>query len=179
MSTEVRPSEKQLCFPAVLDACCGPRMMWFDSADKRALFIDKRQETYAVDIGTPGTVGRAPIVVAPDVVADFTRMPFADETFSVVVFDPPHFAKQHGGRLKGIMARKYGFLPVDWQETLRRGFQECFRVLKPRGLLVFKWAELYFTLSQVLELTPHKPLFGHRSGVRATTHWCVFLKESA
>lgn len=168
---------EQLILPPVLDACCGPRMMWFDGKDKRALFIDKRQETHAVDIGTPGTIGREPIVVEPDIIADFTAMPFPDESFYVVVFDPPHFAKQHGGREHGIMAKQYGHLPVDWQETLRRGFRECFRVLKPHGLLVFKWAELYFSLSQVLELTPHKPLFGHRSGRRATTHWCVFMKD--
>lgn len=118
----------QLVLPPILDACCGPRMMWFDGKDKRALFIDKRQETHAVDIGTHGTVGRAPIEIEPDIVADFTAMPFPDESFYVVVFDPPHFAKQHGGREKGIMAKQYGFLPVDWQETLRRGFRECFRV---------------------------------------------------
>jgi len=34
---------EQLVFPAVLDACCGPRFMWFDSQDQRALFIDKHQ----------------------------------------------------------------------------------------------------------------------------------------
>jgi hypothetical protein len=30
---------------SVLDACCGPRMFWFDRADGRALFVDKRRET--------------------------------------------------------------------------------------------------------------------------------------
>jgi hypothetical protein len=32
--------------PPVLDACCGPRMMWFDKNDPRALFIDRRRETH-------------------------------------------------------------------------------------------------------------------------------------
>jgi hypothetical protein len=35
--------------PAVLDAACGPRMFWFDRADPRALFIDKRREELIAD----------------------------------------------------------------------------------------------------------------------------------
>lgn len=30
------------------------------------------------------------LTVDPDVVADFTKMPFDDESFYLVVFDPPH-----------------------------------------------------------------------------------------
>jgi ubiquinone/menaquinone biosynthesis C-methylase UbiE len=150
---------EQMVFPAVLDACCGPRMMWFDSKDRRALFIDKRQEIHALDIGTPGTVGRQPAVIAPDVVADFTAMPFRDESFYVVAFDPPHIERQEA---RGILTRKYGVLPNDWRGTLRAGFAECFRVLKPHGVLVFKWAESDYPISEVLSLTPAKPLFGHR-----------------
>ena len=33
---------------AVLDPCCGTRMMWFDHADPRALFGDRRCETITV-----------------------------------------------------------------------------------------------------------------------------------
>jgi len=57
-------------FPPVLDACCGSRMFWFDKQDERALFVDKRRETHPIDIGTPGTIGRPPIVVDPDITAD-------------------------------------------------------------------------------------------------------------
>lgn len=157
--------------PPVLDACCGPRMMWFDKHDARALFIDKRRETHPIDMGTPGTIGRSPIVVDPDEIVDFTAMPFADETFHLVVFDPPHIERAEA---KGLFTRKYGTLNGDWKETIRAGFAECFRVLKPHGTLVFKWAESDHPLSAVLSLTPYKPLFGHRSG--KLTHWCVFMK---
>jgi len=148
-------------------------MMWFDSKDRRALFIDKRQETHPIDIGTPGTLGRSPVVVDPDVVADFTQMPFPDESFYVVVFDPPHIMRDEA---KGLFTRKYGVLPADWRETLRRGFSECFRVLKPNGVIILKWAESDIRLSEILSLTPHAPLFGHRT--RRHTHWCVFMKEN-
>mgnify|MGYP000611956035 CR=1 FL=1 len=29
---------------SVLDMCCGPRMMWFDKDDERAVFLDRRRE---------------------------------------------------------------------------------------------------------------------------------------
>ena len=44
--------------PLVLDACCGPRMFWFDGADHRALFIDRRRESHR----HPGGV----IVIGPE-----------------------------------------------------------------------------------------------------------------
>ena len=148
-------------------------MFWFDKADERALFVDKRREEWPVDIGTPGTVGRSPIVVNPDVLADFTALPFPDCSFPLVVFDPPHVSRRQG---TGIIEKKYGFLEGDWRIMLAGGFAECFRVLKPHGTLVFKWAETDIPLTEVLALTEEKPLFGHRSGKKLGTHWCIFLK---
>lgn len=159
--------------PPVLDACCGSRMFWFDKQDDRALFVDKRRETWPIDIGTPGTKGRSPIVVDPDEIADFTRLPYPDEAFSLVVFDPPHIERTAA---KGLLTKKYGHLTGDWRETLRQGFSECFRVLKPHGTLIFKWAESDHPVSEILKLTPEKPLFGHRSGKRSATHWIAFMK---
>jgi hypothetical protein len=34
-------------------------------------------------------------------------------------------------------------------------------------------------LREVLALTPEKPLYGHRSGKKAQTHWVAFLKPNA
>lgn len=164
-------SESLPLFPPVLDACCGSRMFWFDRADPRALFIDKRQGTWPIDIGTPGTIGRSPIVVAPDVLADFSAMPFADETFSLVVFDPPHVQRQEA---LGALTRRYGVLNGEWREMLRKGFSECLRVLKPNGVLVFKWGESQFKVADIVALAPVKPLFGHHTS--KTTHWAVFMK---
>lgn len=159
----------------VLDACCGSRMFWFDRKDPRALFIDKRRETHSIDIGTPGTIGRSPIVVDPDLIVDFTNMPFGADQFYLVVFDPPHIER---AAALGLLTRKYGHLTGDWREMLRLGFSECFRVLKPRGTLVFKWAESDHPVSEILKLTPHKPLFGHRSGKASNTHWITFMKDA-
>jgi hypothetical protein len=61
---------------------------------------------------------------------------------------------------------------------LSQGFAECFRVLKPLGILIFKWNEHNVPVSQILALTTEKPLFGNRCGKSSKTHWIVFLKES-
>lgn len=160
--------------PPVLDVCCGTRAFWFDHKDKRALYIDNRRETLEVDVGSPGTIGRSPIVIDPDQLADFTELPFADETFSLVVFDPPHVQRRAA---LGAITRRYGYLHGNWREMLRKGFEECFRVLKPNGVLVFKWGESQFKVTEILKLTPEKPLFGHKTS--KTTHWCVFMKPPA
>jgi len=162
-----------VCYPPILDACCGSRMFWFDKQNPIALFMDKRCETHDIDIGTPGTIGRRPVVVAPDVQASFTDMPFPDETFHLVVFDPPHLTSLGED---GIIAKKYGRLFGDWRSDLRAGFAECFRVLKRNGTLVFKWCSTEIGLTDVLALSPEKPLFGHTSGRKAATHWVTFMK---
>ena len=105
--------------------------------------------------------------------ADFTEMPFENESFAMVVFDPPHL-KTLGQN--SWMAKKYGRLPDDWQFMLQKGFAECFRVLKPNGTLIFKWNESEIKSNQVLDIIPYKPLFGHTTGRQAKTIWMAFMK---
>jgi hypothetical protein len=159
----------------VLDACCGSRMFWFDKTDPRALFVDNRRETHPIDIGTPGTTGRSPIVINPDLLANFTALPFPDGTFALVVFDPPHIERNEA---KGLLTKKYGCLNGDWRDMLTRGFAECFRVLTINGTLIFKWAESDHPVSEVLKLTNRRPLFGHKSGKQSATHWIAFIKDT-
>jgi SAM-dependent methyltransferase len=162
-------------YPPVLDACCGSRMFWFDRMDSRAVYVDKRREKLTIDSGTPGTVGRNPVVVNPDHIADFSDLPFPNDTFEHVVFDPPHMYNIGDN---SITAKKYGKLIGDWRDMLRAGFSECFRVLRPGGTLIFKWCEYDVPVSEVLALTTEKPLYGHRSGKQSKTHWIAFLKPN-
>lgn len=102
----------------VLDVCCGTRMMWFAKDDDRAVFVDNRSESFRP---TGVNFADKDIEVRPDVQADFKDLPFGNDSFPLVVFDPPHM---------------------------------------------------------ILALTPHRPLFGHRSGKAAKTHWCAFVKPN-
>ena len=147
-------------------------MMWFDKHDDRAVFADCRAEELDVSHCTSNP-GRK--VVAPDVLHDFRSMDFPDEHFHHVVFDPPHV---RGISMKSVTGFSYGSLDKEtWESDLAAGFKECFRVLKPHGTLIFKWNEVDIPLKDVLALTPEKPLYGHRSGKKANTHWVAFIKS--
>lgn len=148
----------------ILDACCGSRMFWFDKENKDTIFMDNRQ------IDTKLCDGRR-LVVKPDLIADFKNIPFEDNTFYLVVFDPPHL-KQAGKN--SWLAKKYGTLDKQtWPQDIRQGFNECIRVLKPNGTLIFKWNEEQIKLKDILKVIEYKPLFGNK---RAKTHWLVFMK---
>lgn len=161
--------------PRVLDPCCGSRMMWFDRANPDAVFGDQRSETITVTDRSHREDGTRTLTVSPDLLMDFRDLPFPDETFRLVAFDPPHLVRAGP---KSWLAAKYGKLSADWRDDLRQGFAECFRVLHQDGVLVFKWNETQVKLSEVLALTPHQPLFGHPSGRKGLTHWLVFMKPA-
>lgn len=62
---------------------------------------------------------------------------------------------------------------------LKRGFDECMRVLRPNGILVFKWSEVQITLKEVLQAIGEKPLFGNKQPKQSGTHWLCFMKARA
>lgn len=153
----------------ILDACCGSRMFWFDRHNPSVTYMDKRSETLTAPDGNWGH--DRVIEVKPDVVGDFRAMPFDDESFYMVVFDPPHLL--HAGE-SSWLAKKYGTLDETWPFDLRQGFIECMRVLKPHGTLIFKWNEEQIKLSELLDAIGYEPLFGQKRG---KTHWLVFMKN--
>jgi SAM-dependent methyltransferase len=160
--------------PPVLDACCGPRMMWVNKKDPRAIYYDRRNEDCVIKPNAAYPNGGT-LKIRPDVQGDFGAMPFPDDSFRLVVFDPPHFT-QIG--LTGVLGMTYGKLFPDWEDGIAAGFRECFRVLKPEGVLIFKWCSVQIPLERVLSLAPHPPLFGHNTGHRAQTHWMTFMKPN-
>jgi len=152
--------------PNILDVCCGSRMFWFDRDNPSVVFCDSRQ------LDTTLCDGRK-LRVAPDVVADFTKLPFKDNSFDLVVFDPPHLRSLGD---KSWMAKKYGKLGIGWEEMIRGGFSECFRVLRGAGILIFKWNDTQIKLAEVISLAPQKPLFGNRSKNKNSTFWLCYMK---
>ena len=151
----------------ILDACCGSRMFWFDKTNPNVLFADIRTEEHIL-------CDSRKLSIKPDVHADFRNMPFADESFKLVVFDPPHL-KQLGK--DSWTAKKYGVLLPTWETDIKAGFDECMRVLQPYGTLIFKWNESQIKVGKILSIVGVSPLIGHQSGKRSHTHWLTFMKQ--
>jgi ubiquinone/menaquinone biosynthesis C-methylase UbiE len=150
----------------ILDVCCGGKSFWFDKNHPSVTYCDSRTvDKYEY---FPGQF----IEIKPDVECDFRNLPFADESFWHIVFDPPHVT--WNGETSW-MRIKYGVLDSTWPEMIHDGFEECWRVLKTHGTLIFKWSSVQISLSDLLKHIDHEPLYGHRSGRKANTHWLAFV----
>lgn len=154
----------------ILDPTCSVKGMWFDKNNPDVIYGDIRSE----DIDINGDI----LSISPDAIMDFTFLPFPDGCFDMVVFDPPHLKNLKN---TAFMAKKYGMLFPDWRATIKGGFEECFRVLRSEGTLIFKWStgttkSRYIPLKDVLELTPQPPILGHKTGNNNQTRWITFVK---
>jgi hypothetical protein len=146
--------------------------MWFDKKHKDTVYGDKRQEKHSYH---SEKYGSRYWEISPDIVYDFISLPFKDEVFELVVFDPPHIQKLGES---SFLAKKYGKLFTGWEEQLNAGFNECMRVLKQCGTLIFKWSEIDFTVGYLIKVLGQQPLFGNRSGKQLKTHWLTFTKNN-
>lgn len=156
----------------ILDVTCGDRTIWFQKNHPNAIYCDKRREEWEGVFGTKQK--RRHLVIDPDVQCDFTNIPFDDCSFSLVVFDPPHIKNLTDN---SWMKKAYGSLYDGWEQMIHDGFYECMRVLKPDGVLVFKWSDISISTREVIDAIGQEPLFGHRSGKKMNTHWMCFMKD--
>lgn len=157
----------------VLDATCGGRMMWYQKSNPHTLYVDERRFSEKMSNGQN-------FKVEPDQIVDYRNMPFDDESFHLVVFDPPHFFSQ---KPTGWLAKKYGILDKEnWKTDLQLGFSECWRVLKNNGTLVVKWSvekgskSRSIPIQDVIKVFGRQPLFGTRPGSHNNTYWLIFMK---
>ena len=147
----------------ILDATAGFRMMWFDKHHPNCIYLDQRPEC------------------EPDIVGDFRDLKqFPDETFKLIVFDPPHLVFEGGKRLSN-MQQEFGELnPETWQSDIKNGFLELWRILKPRGVLIFKWSNQCYSCADVMKTFPSAPLFYQVStankSASSKTLWFCFMK---
>lgn len=143
-------------------------MCWFNKRHPNAIYVDNNPRPRGCSRLQPS------FECKPDLVMDFKALDFEDGSFRLVVWDPPHVRRL--GRTSELR-KKYGSLdPASWQDDLRRGFAECWRVLRSYGILIFKWSEEDVPLPRVLELFPQVPLFGHTTGSKSRTKWLCFMK---
>ena len=156
----------------ILDATCGARQIWFQKNEPHTLYCDKRREHFEGDFGSNNA--HRVLDISPDMECDFTNMPFPDNTFNLVVLDPPHLLGESGAWLK----KAFSF--YDSKESAIKsvsdGIKEALRVLKVGGVLIFKWSEIQISSQEIISACGIQPLFGHRSGRKMNTHWMCFMK---
>lgn len=151
----------------ILDCTCGSRMFWFDKQNPLVLFTDNRELNDTLCDGRK-------LEIIPDQLEDFTKLSFADKSFRMVVFDPPHL---RWVRKTSYMGKKYGRLPKNWGEYINNGIHECMRVLEDFGVLIFKWNQSQIKVKTILKcITDYQPLFGHTTNTSGNTVWMVFMK---
>ena len=166
MKTEEKIKDKMMANNRIiLDACCGSRMFYTNKHNPNVIYMDNRE--------FEGTLcdGRK-LEVKPDVVADFRNIPYENNSFNLVIFDPPHLLKIGEN---SWMYKKYGRLNKDtWQTDIKQGFIECMRVLKPYGTLIFKWSTRDITYKELISAIDAAPLIFHKNN---RTYFLVFIKE--
>jgi len=152
----------------ILDACCGPKMMWFNKNHPNTIYIDQRKCEKGYN---PNRYNRE---INPDAIMDFRDLKFPNKSFKLVVMDPPHL-NQAGEKM--IMRIDFGMWNKQtWKEDLKKGFDECWRVLDDFGVLIFKWNETQIKKKEVLQVLERQPLFGHPVQSKIPTHWFCFMK---
>ena len=157
----------------ILDATCGSRTIWFNKNHPSAVYCDRRKEEFFNIWKSNNSKAERSCIINPDVQCDFTDLPFEDNSFSLVVFDPPHPIKAND---TAWLVKKYSKLDDTWPQMLHDGFKECMRVLKPDGVLIFKWNEYDIPADKVWKALGQRPLFGHHSGKKSKTFWACFMK---
>jgi len=80
-------------------------------------------------------MGRSEVMIRPTVQADMRFLPFRENIFEAVIFDPPHAKTGLGSWIW----RKYGSWTLyELIRTVRSANEEFKRVLKPGGFIIMK-----------------------------------------
>ena len=131
----------------ILDACCGAMKMydgWHKKLGDELITIDIRKGdfSYYSPYGwNPQKQGFTEVIVRPTVKADMKYLPFRENIFDAVIFDPPHLDVGKGSNLDKL----YGsWTRTECIKTLVAVNEEFKRVLKPRGFIIMKVRRKYF-----------------------------------
>jgi len=164
----------------ILDATSSFRRMWKDKSNSATVFMDVRSNSQIhsdwsacmVQKSRDTNIGFRKLTIQ----ADFSHLPFKDEAFYHVNFDPPQLI--HLGKTS-IYYKQYGALEADtWRFTLKQAAKELWRVLAVNGTLNVKWSDRDISDDDVLRLFPVEPLYGQEGahGTSSKTSWFSFVK---
>lgn len=113
--------------PTILDVTAGYRGMW-NGKYQNVLFLDRRKK------------------VKPDVVASNEFLPFTEQCFDKIVYDPPHLIRHSQIKPNSLMAGYEDKFTLwkkktDYYHNIVKVQEEAYRVLKEDGVLFFKHIE--------------------------------------
>ncbi len=167
----------------VLDATSSFRRMWLNKDNPQTVYMDVRSNSKLMNDwkecmkqkqrDTP--IGFSKLTLQ----ADFSHLPFKDNTFPHINFDPPQLIRL--GKTS-IYYKQYGALEADsWRLTLKQAAKELWRVLAVNGTLNVKWSDRDISDEDVLRLFPVEPLYGQigTHGTSSKTSWFSFVKFSS
>jgi hypothetical protein len=160
-----------------LDATAGNRLLWPCKNPPEFIFMDRETE----------------LKVSPDIFCAWEHLPFRDNVFHTIIFDPPHLITKNGptyyknpenaGGPKGTF---YGWYvsKIDLIKRLTRAAKEFYRVGK---VVSMKWYEGSMVLEKVIPLMrpwvnfkifKPRPRMGRRAWRKSSsnTWWVTFVK---
>ncbi len=154
----------------ILDATCGARTIWYQKNHPFVTFLDRRKEKITTFKAGYKLRTRRTINIKPDIVAEWQNLPFKAESFDMVVFDPPHIIEKTITKTTKLKMHYGYFLESNYKQILKEGIKDLFRVLKPNGILTFKWSENSKKSDDIIPLFPYQQLFGTRTGQANKNH---------
>jgi hypothetical protein len=177
----------------ILDAGCANRCMWRYKNNPNIIFLDRQKK----------------LERKPDIYASNTNLPFKNDTFDTVFYDPPHawnipthpfysypnntelHAKYPDMKQRGFAPSYYGIELYKTREELVKYIyeaeKELYRVLKSDGVMWLRWSNLK-TMSekQALNLFPrwvtctvHEIRSSHETLSSMGSFWFMLMKKPA
>jgi len=138
----------------ILDATAGNRTMWECKNNPNVIYLDMEKR----------------LEIKPTIFADHRQLPFKDEVFDTIFYDPPHYWGNavHYFSFPNRELRQTVFpdtsgIPTyyGWDKyktksglikSIYQAQKEFWRVLKKDGLLWLKWNELAIELRKILAI---------------------------
>ena len=124
----------------ILDACVGAEKIYQGMnklLKENFISIDIRKGDFKPELGNYKYLGENKIIINPTILADMKYLPFKDETFDVIIMDPPHYS--FGKNCKTAMALEYGsWTKQDKIVNIYNANKEFKRCLKKNGTLIIK-----------------------------------------
>ncbi len=154
----------------ILDACCGAKFIWIDKNNPNVIYNDIRKEKKGF------LERRRNIEINPDINYDFRKLPFENNRFKLIIFDPPHIL---GKMDKSTLKACYGVLDKNnYEDVLKEGIIELWRVLDNYGTLFLKFNNVHIPFDNILNLFPVKPLIqtSTNRSKNCESRWFCFMK---